>query len=147
MVSANDKSKPKELSREKLQEWNVIRRTLEHFDNKLTNLHTIGLTITFILYGLYFQTENFYMGVFISFLNGVLLLQERFTYDYLTISSQIARNIEEKYAFDHPTLTASLHEQSINVGFLSRRAFSILYVVFIVIGMYIFINGILRSYA
>ena len=142
MASASDESEQKKLSSEKIQEWDVVRRTLEHFDNKLTNLHTIGLTVTFILYGLYFQTKSYYIGMFIAFFNGVLILEERFTRDYLHIASEIARNIEQKYAFAHPALTEALHKQSREAGFVSRNAFFILYISFVVIGLGIVISGI-----
>ena len=135
MASANDESMPNELSREQLQEWNVVRRTLEHFDNKLTNLHTIGLTATFVLFGLYLQTKIYYIGGFIVLFNIILILEERFTRDYLNIASKVARRIEQKYPFDHPALTESLHDQSIEVGIISRNAFLILYIIYLVIGL------------
>ena len=134
MASSNDESIPKKPSRDPVQEWNVVRRTLEHFDNKITNLHTIGLTATFVLFGLFIQTKIYYLGGVIALFNIVLVLEERFTLAYLNVASKVARNIEQKYAFDYPALTTALHKQSTKVGWGSRNAFLILNIIIIVAG-------------
>jgi len=129
----------------KFEEWKVVRSTIVEFDNILSKIRYLDVTVTVVLFGAALEYSNI-IFVLIAGLNLCLFLLELHYHKYLNEIARYAKELEEDIGFKltHKISAARdkyKSQKSLGIyllGFIVANISYIMYLLFMFIALLLF---------